>query len=85
MVALSLMFEQSIFGEKEISFHALETFGAFVRSDGISSNDVLLGFVGDGTVVFDEVGTTVGDRVKGSFSGVFVPMVFDQLRQLDPP
>lgn len=79
-VLVALFFEPSIFGEKEISFHALETFGAFVRSDGNTANDVILGFVGDGTVVFEEVGTTDGAPVKGSFSGVFVPMIFDQLR-----
>jgi hypothetical protein len=80
-IVVPLMFERSLFGAKELPFYAFETFGAVARSDGSPSDSVTLGLIGDGKVVFDEVGTENGDRVKGSFSGVFVPMIFDQFNQ----
>ncbi len=79
LTVLVLMFEPSLFGQRELSFHGLETFGAVVRSTGPGGDNVILGFIGDGGVTFDEVGTNAGDRIKGSFTGKFVPMVFDQM------
>lgn len=76
-----LVFEPTLFGEKRLSFHGFETFGVVLRSSGIASESVTLGYIGDGEVVFEEVGTNQGDPVKGTFSGVFVPMIFDQLTQ----
>lgn len=80
-IVVPLMFERSLFGAKELPFYAFETFGAVAKSSGSQSDSVTLGLIGDGKVVFDEVGTEDGDRVKGSFTGVFVPMIFDQLNQ----
>jgi hypothetical protein len=81
MVVVVLMFESQFFGAKEISFYAFENFGVVVRSTGSdSADDVILGYISDGKVVFDQVGQQPDDRVKGSFTGVFVPSIFDQLR-----
>jgi len=75
VVVLALLFEPSMFGEKELTFHAFETWGAVVRS--YSSDDTtdytVLGLIGDGKVVFEEAGTHDGDPVRGSFEGIFVP------------
>jgi hypothetical protein len=81
LTVLLLAFEPTLFGEKESSFHGFETFGVIVRSSGDPSDSVTLGLIGDGKVVFEEVGTNEGDPIKGTFSGIFVPMIFDQLNQ----
>lgn len=78
VVVVALVFEPSGFGEQEQTFYALETYGAVVRSTGSNADNVILGLIGDGKVTFDEVGTNQGDAIKGSFEGVFIPMVFDQ-------
>jgi hypothetical protein len=74
------MFEPSSFGQSEVPFYAMETYGAVVRvkENQSQADGKTLGFIGDGKVVFDEVGTEDGDRVRGRFSGVYVPMIFDQ-------
>jgi spore coat protein CotH len=79
-IVVVLMFERSQFGAKELPFYAMETVGVVVRSKGLQSDRDILGFIGDGKVVFDEVGTEDGDRIKGSFTGVFVPSIFDQFK-----
>ncbi|MBN1656734.1 MAG: CotH kinase family protein [Deltaproteobacteria bacterium] len=82
---LLLLFEPSLFGQSEWTFHGFETFGVIVRSTAGPADSVTLGYIGDGEVVFEEVGTNDGDPVNGTFSGVFVPMVFDQFNQRVEP
>ena len=79
-IVISLMFERSRFGARELPFYALETFGAVVRSNGSPGDSHMLGVIGDGKVFFDDVGTTPGSRIRGRFTGVFVPTVFDQIK-----
>lgn len=55
--------------------HAFETWGAVVKaySNDDTTDYTVLGFIGDGKIVFEEVGTNDGDPVRGSFEGIFVP------------
>ena len=53
----------------EISFHGTETFGLLVALDILDRSYVPIGFVGDGTITLDTVGTKTGDSVSGHFEG----------------
>lgn len=79
-IVVSLMIERSRFGAREVPFYAFESFGAVVRSKAGPGDSQIVGMIGDGKVVFDEVGTTPGSRIRGSFSGVYIPMIADQLK-----
>ena len=78
-ILVVLAVEPSLFGQKEVFFHGFETFGALVQSTGDRDTSVILGFIGDGKIIFDEVGSQPGDRIKGSFSGLFAPMMTTEL------
>lgn len=54
----------------EVSFHGFETFGYLVRV--FSGSYTVLGYIGAGTVVFDQADTTPGAPVTGIFSGLLV-------------
>ena len=48
----------------EIRLHGTETIGAVVRATNRDRYD-MIGYVGEGTMIFDEVGTTEGARLRG--------------------
>lgn len=52
------------------NFHGFETFGVVLALD---TNEVL-GLIGDGTITLDEVGSEMGDPVRGSWQGLIAPL-----------
>jgi hypothetical protein len=54
----------------DVPFHGFETFGIVLAFSGNPDDYQLLGFIGDGTISFDVAGTTTGDEVSGSFTGL---------------
>jgi hypothetical protein len=52
----------------ELPLHGLETFGMVFELVEGSEDPWMMGYIGDGAITFDEVGTTDGAAVRGSFA-----------------
>ena len=68
-VGLYLMPSQVAAGT--VPFHGFETFGVVVEHSLQTGQYKLLGFIGDGAITLTAAGTQPGDKVTGSFAGLF--------------
>ena len=67
-IVLSLQIGARPLHEGEIRFHGAETLGIVLRAPNRDSYQ-MIGYVGEGAITFDEVGTTAGARLRGRVDG----------------
>ncbi|MCP4601876.1 MAG: hypothetical protein GY847_15410 [Proteobacteria bacterium] len=78
-IGLGLYIEKSQFKAGKVSFHGAETVGGVVTVQGNGNDDLLLGYIGDGSIVFDQASTIQGEPISGSFSGMFFEIPWEEL------
>ena len=54
--------------------HGFETNGIVIQFNPQTSEAVLIGVIGDGSITLDEASTEEGGTVSGSFEGSFLQM-----------
>jgi len=70
LYALKIMFEKELFtAGTEVPFHGAATMGAFVELN--PDPDTVLGMVTDGAVTLQNVSTSPGGQISGSFQATF--------------
>ncbi len=69
---LSISIPLAAYAEGEVPFHGLENSGMLFE---IGEQFAILGYVGDGSVSFDEISVETGGTVSGSFVGKFAQLI----------